>query len=175
MTPPVAVWGAPPLPDEERQALEHDYRYAKTRLVRQRSHILLLSTQLDSQSQVARVVGCSRATVARTLQLYQEKGRSALRGPVRLHQPRTRRTLDWQKALAKAMEQGPRSCGIDRPTWTAPLLSQYLCEQTGVGVGERSVRRGLSSLGYVCRRTTWVLRHKAEEQPDYHPKGKGSR
>jgi transposase len=161
--------------DEERQALEHDYRYARTRLVRQRSHLLLLCTQLDSQREVARVVGCSRATVARTLQLYQKGGRTALRGPVRLRQPRTRRTLDWQKALALAMEQGPRSCSIDRPTWTAPLLSQYLSEQTGVTVGERSVRRGLESLGYVCRRSTWVLRHKAEEQPDYPPKGKGSR
>ena len=48
--PPVAIWGTPSLAREERQALEHDYRYAKTRLVRQRSHILLLCTQLDSQS-----------------------------------------------------------------------------------------------------------------------------
>jgi transposase len=171
----MAVWGAPSLADEERQALEHEYRYAKTRLVRQRSHILLLGTQLDSRSQVAKVVGCSPATVARTLQLYEQGGRIALRGPVRLRQPRTRRTLGWQKALALAMERGPRACGIDRPTWTAPLLEQYLGEQTGVAVGERSVRRGLESLGYVCRRSTWVLRHKAEEQPDYHPKGKGSR
>ena len=173
--PPVAIWGTPSLAREERQALEHDYRYAKTRLVRQRSHILLLCTQLDSQSEVAKVVGCSRATVQRTLQLYEQGGRPSLRGPVRLRQPRMRRTLDWQRALALALEQGPRTCGFDRPTWTAPLLSQYLSEQTGVAVGERSVRRGLAGLGYVCRRSTWVLRHKAEEQPDYHPKGKGSR
>ena len=171
----MAVWGAPSLADEERRALEHNYRTAKTRLLRQRSHILLLCTRLDSQSQVARVVGCSRATVARTLQLYERGGRSVLRGPVRLRQPRTRRTLGWQKELALAMERGPRACGVDRPTWTAPLLSQYLAKQTGVAVGERSVRRGLAGLGYVCRRSTWVLRHKAEEQPDYHPKGKGSR
>jgi transposase len=171
----MAVWGAPSLAAEERRALEHDYRYGKTRLVRQRSHILLLCTQLDTQTQVARVVGCSRATVQRTLQLYESRGRTGLWGPVRLRQARTRRTLGWQKALALAMEQGPRACGIDRPTWTAPLLAQYLAEQTGVSVAERSVRRALTGLGYVCCRSTWVLRHKAEEQPDYHPKEKGSR
>src|ERR1700694_4166349 len=120
--PPMAVWGAPVLACEERQALEHDYRYAKTRLVRQRSHILLLCTQLDTRSEVARVVGCARATVQRTLQLYEKRGHTGLRGRVRLRQARTRRTLGWQKALALAMEQGPRDCGVDRPTWTAPLL-----------------------------------------------------
>ena len=171
----MAVWGAPLLGSEQREALEHDYRYGKTRLVRQRSHIVLLSTQLARQAEIAAVVGCSLDTVQRTLARYRHGGRHALRLPVRLRAPRTRRTLSWQQALARAMEQGPRACGVDRPTWTAPLLSAYLTEQTGVAVGERSVRRGLESLGYVCRRSTWVLRERAEAQPDYHPKGKGSR
>ena len=171
----MAVWGAPSLENEERRALEDDYRYAKTRLVRQRSHLLLLCTQLDTHREVARVVGCCRATVQRTLQLYEKGGRTALRGRPRLRQARTRRTLGWQKTLAVAMQQGARACGVERPTWTAPLLAQYLAQQTGIAVGERSVRRGLKSLGYVCRRPTWVLRQKAEAEPDYHPKARGSR
>jgi len=170
----VPIWGAPPLPSEERQALEHDYRSGATRLVRQRSHIVLLSGQLDSQAEIARVVGCSLDTIQRTLKLYGQRGRSALRGRVRLHPSGRRRDLDWLKALVEAMEQGPQACGVKRPTWTAPLLAQYLTEQTGVQVGERSVRRGLASLDYVFRRSTWVLRHKAEAEPDYRPKGKGS-
>ena len=37
-----------------------------------------------------------------------------------------------------------RACGVDRPTWTAPLLARYLTEQTAIEVSERTVRRGLS-------------------------------
>jgi transposase len=155
--------------------LEHDYRYGKTRLVRQHTHIVLLAGELSSQAAVARVVGCSVDTVRRALARYERAGREGLRRPVRRRHSRTRRHLGWLKQLAHAMEEGPRACGIDRPTWTAPLLAPYLCEQTDVAVSERTVRRGLAELGYVCRRGTWMLRHRAEAEPDYHPKGKGSR
>jgi transposase len=171
----LAIWGAPSLSPRERQALEHDYRYGKTRVVRQHSHIVLLAGELSSQAELARVVGCSVDTVRRTLARYERGGREGLRSPVRLRHSRARRQLGWLKSLAHAMEAGPRPCGVDRPTWTAPLLARYLAEQTGVEVSERTVRRGLSELGYVCRRSTWVLRQRAEAEPDYLPKGKGSK
>ena len=44
-----------------------------------------------------------------------------------------------------------------------------------MGVSERTVRRELARLGYVCRRSTWTVRHKAEAEPDYLPKGRGSK
>ena len=169
------IWGAPGLQAEERQVLEHDYRSGPSRLVRQRSHIVLLADQLATQAEIARVVGCSRASVQRALARYHQGGRLALRRRLRLHQPQTRRTVGWQKALAGAMEQGPEACGVARPTWSTPLLARYLAEQTGVLVSERTVRRGLKELGYVCRRPTWVLRQRAEQEPDYLPKGKGSK
>jgi transposase len=159
----------------ERAALEHDYRYDPDPLVRRRSHILLLASELETQSEVARVVHCSPDTVRRALALYQHGGRAALRRPPALAWHAAKRTLSWQKALAQALEQGPEACGVARPTWTAPLLALHLAEQTGIRVSEQTVRRGLESLGYVCRRPTWTVRHKAEEQPDYRPKRPGSR
>ena len=171
----MAVVGMPVLSSAERAQLEHDYRYGPDRLVSQRSHIVLLATELDTQIEVARVVHCSTATVSETLARYQAGGRSALRRRRSLRPGSARRTLAWQQALAEAMEQGPAACGVPRPTWTAPLLASYLTEQTGITVGERTVRRGLESLDYVCRRPTWIVRHKAEEQPDYLPKRRGSR
>jgi transposase len=170
------VVGAPVLSPEERAVLEHDYRYGEERLIRQRSHIVLLATQLDTRIAVAQVVHCSTDTVGKTLALYQRGGRSALRRRRSLKPRRsTRRTLAWQKALAQAMEVGPAACGIPRPTWTAPLLARYLSEKTGVEVSERTVRRGLESLGYRLGRPTWSVRHKAEEEPDYAPKRPGSK
>jgi transposase len=171
----MAIFGAPLLSDEERTALEHQYRHGPDRLVRQRSHIVLLATELETQIEVAQVVHCSPDAVRETLSLYRHGGRSALRRRRPRAPHAAKRTLAWQKALAAAMEQGPEACGVARPAWTAPLLACYLTEKTGVAVSERTVRRGLESLGYVCRRPTWTVRAKAEEQPDYLPKRKGSR
>jgi transposase len=171
----LAVASAPPLSARERAALEHDYRYDPDPLVRRRSHIVLLASELETQSELARVVRCSSDTVRRTLALYQQGGRSFLRRTPALEWHTAKRTLAWQKALAAALERGPAACGVARPTWTAPLLAQYLAEQTGITVSEGTVRRGLDSLGYVCRRPVWTVRHKAEEQPDYLPKRQGSK
>src|SRR4051794_36388311 len=171
----MAVAGAPRLSPEERAALEYDYRYGSDRLVRHRSHMILLSAQLETQIEVAAVVHCSPDTVRKTLALYRTGGRAALRRRTPQRVRAASRTLSWQKALAEAMEQGPEACGVPRPTWTAPLLASYLAEQTGIAVSEATVRRGLDSLGYVCRRPVWTVRHKAEEQPDYRPKRKGSK
>ena len=169
----MALWGMPPASAAEIAALEHDYRYADKRIVRQRSQIVLLAYDLDTQAEVARAARCSLDTVRRTLHLYQQGGRTALH-----RQPKRARgcvSLAWEKALAAAMRLGPQACGIPRPTWTAPLLAAYLAKVTGIAVSERTVRRGLALLDYVCRRPTWTVRHKAEEQADYLPKRQGSR
>jgi len=171
----LAVMGMPPATAAEIAALEHDYRYGESRLVRQRSQIVLLGYELESQEEIARVVRCSRHTVLRTLELYRQGGRAALRPPLRTRFSHQRVTLAWQKALAEAMRLGPQACGIPRPTWTAPLLASYLAEKTGIAVGEQTVRHYLALLDYVCRRPTWTVRHKAEEQPDYALKRRGSR
>jgi transposase len=171
----MAVWGMPPLSPEERQALEHDYRHGSSRLVRQRSLIVLLGVELETQAEVARVVRCSLDTVQRTLKRYAAGGRLALQPKPAAPWHFAKRNLAWQKALAQAMEAGPEACGVPGPTWTAPLLADYLAEQTGIETSQWTVRRGLASLGYVCRRGTWTVRHRAEEDPDFLPKRKGSR
>jgi transposase len=168
------VWGMPPVGVDEIAALEHDYRDADKRLVRQRSHIVLLAYEVESQAAIARAVRCSLDTVSRALERYRRGGRPALRRRLRLAPSGTKVTLAWQKALAEAMRRGPEACGVARPTWTAPLLAGYLAQQTGIAVSGDTVRRALARLDYVCRRPTWTVRHKAGEQPEYAPKRLGS-
>lgn len=169
----MALYGMPPLAAAEMAALEHDYRYASKPIVRQRSQIVLLAYELDTQKQIAKLLHCSVDTIRRSLNLYRQGGRSALSTP-----PKRARgvvSLAWEKTLAEAMALGPQACGVARPTWTAQLLADYLAKVTGIAVGECTVRRGLALLGYVCRRPTWTVRHKAEAQPGYLPKRRGSR
>jgi hypothetical protein len=47
------------------------------------------------------------------------------------------------------------------------LLADYLAEKTGIIVTEETVRIYLHAHDYVCKRSTWTLRRKAEEQPAY--------
>ena len=171
----MAVRGMPAVDAGEVAALERGYRWAAKRLVRQRSQIVLLAYALARQDEIARAVRCSPDTVERTLARYRAGGRTALWPRLRPAPASAKVTLGWQRALADAMARGPEACGVSRPTWTAPLLAAHLAERTGVAVGERVVRRGLALLGYVCRRPTWTLRHKAEEDPAYLPKRPGSR
>jgi len=53
------------------------------------------------------------------------------------------------------------------PTGRAARLAEYLCEQTGIQVSEETVRVYLHAHDYVCKRSTWTLRRKAEEKADY--------
>ena len=165
----------PALSASQRRTLERASRYGTSRLIRQRSQIVLLAYDWDTQAQVAQAARCSRATVNRTLQRYRALGPAAFPRRVPVLPPAARVTPLFRQALATAMERGPRACGVPRPTWTAPLLAERLAKQTGITVSERTVRRELAALDYVCRRGTWTVRHKAEEQPDYLPKRKGSK
>jgi transposase len=170
----MAIAGAPPLTPAEQAALEHDYRFHPDPLVRRRRHIVLLAAQLETQGEIARIVCCATDTIRRTLDLFRAGGRSALG---RLPAPAahtSKRTLAWQKELAQALERGPEACGVSRPTWTAALLVLHLVAAPGVRTSERPVRRGLQSLDFVGRRPTWTVRPKAEEQPEYEGKRKGS-
>jgi transposase len=165
----------PSLSAEEQQALEHDYRTAGSRIVRMRSHMVLLAYELPTQAAIARVVHCERHTVGRALALYQAGRRPALRRR-RWARPHPRRvTAAWEAALDDALTRGPQACGMARPTWTAELLARSLAQKTGVRVSERTVRRALAARDQVCRRPTYTVRPKAEEDPAYGPKARGSR
>jgi transposase len=171
----MGVPGMPPLSPQEKEVLEQEYRHAESRIVRMRSHMVLLAYELPTQREIARAVRCARQTVGRALALYREGRRAALRRrPWARPHPR-RVTRAWEQALEEALERGPQACGVARPTWTAELLARYLAQQTGVRVSERTVRRALAARDQVCRRPTYTVRPKAEEDPTYHPKVVGSR
>jgi len=46
-------------------------------------------------------------------------------------------------------------------------LAVYLAERTGHRFHLETVRRHLHAAGYVCKRPTWTLKRKAEEQPEW--------
>ena len=65
------------------------------------------------------------------------------------------------------IELDPHTVGVDNANWTTQLLAAYLAQKTGHRAGIETVRVHLHKASYVCRRPTWTLQGKAEEQPEW--------
>lgn len=67
------------LSEEERQALEHEYRIGKTHSYRQRCKGVLLKSERRTSAEVAKQLGRNEVTVNVWLKRYQESGVAGLK------------------------------------------------------------------------------------------------
>jgi transposase len=157
------------LPQLETATLaELRQRYEETPSVesRTRYQMILLAQQHYKVPQIARTVLRSEDTVARVLNRFLDGGLDAV--PRRTPPGRERRvTAAWETELLRVIELDPHEVGVESANWTTELLAEYLGKQTTIRVTEETVRVYLHAYGYVCKRPTWTLRRKAEEQADY--------
>ncbi len=136
---------------------------AETRL---RFQMVLLAHRGLTPYQMAPVVLRSHDTVTRVLHRFLQGGCAAV--PRRKAPGPTRQvTPAWEAELLRVIDLDPHSLGVPTANWTTQLLAQYLTQKTGVAVGLETVRTALHALGDVCKRPTWTLQRKAEEQPGY--------
>lgn len=168
MRPPLLVG---PLSEEAIAALEARYHQTQDADERTRCQIILLSSQDLSPPAIAKIVRWQPRSVRRVIRRYQAHGLAAL-GDGRRHNPGRKRTttLAWEARLLEVVEQDPRTLGVNRATWTAPLLANYLVQETDIQVGEERVRHYLHLHGYALLRPTWTVAHKAREDPEYEAK-----
>lgn len=142
-------------------------RDADTRL---RYQIVLLADDGRDVAEIAAVVRRSTSTVWRVLQRYRAGGPDAV--PPRPRPGyRGRIPTEWEDELRRVIELPPRDVGVDSATWTTGLLADYLAGATGHRFHLETVRLHLHAAGYVCKRPTWTLKRKAEEQPGWEGNG----
>jgi transposase len=163
MPQPITV---PPLDPATRQELTRRFNRTADPETRLRYQMVLLAHQGYSVSQIRPIVLRSHDTIGRVLHRFSEHGLDAV--PRRTAPGRQRQvTPAWEAELLRVIELDPRSVGVASANWTTALLAQYLSQQTGVSVGLETVRTYLHRHDYVCKRPTWTLKRKAEEQPGY--------
>src|SRR5262245_19407766 len=134
------AWEMPPVGVAELAALERDYRYGESRLVRQRSQVVRLAYELETQVEIARAVCCSVDTVRRSLALYRAGGRAALRRARQVSRA-GRGGLNWQRGLGGAVRRGAAGWGGARPgrgrcgrrTWRRGPGSRWASGRCGGG------------------------------------------
>jgi transposase len=163
MTVPLRL---PPLDESTRVELYHRYEETRDAETRTRYQMLLFALAGRTSTQIADLVCRSQDTVVRVLRRFLQGGLEAV--PRRTAPGRQRTvTTEWEGALLRVIELDPHEVGVKVANWTTQLLADYLGEQTGITVTEETVRIYLHMRGYVCKRPTWTLRRKAEEQANY--------
>jgi len=156
------VWTA-----DLRAGVEACYERTEDPEVRTRCRMVLLAgVQGLRPSQIAPLVRRDKATVQRVLRRFVEEGLSGL--PRRYAPgPAPTVTLGWVQELRRVIELDPHAVGVPSANWTTLLLADYPAKRTGIAVDRETVRRYLHRLGYVCKRPTWTVEHKAREQEEW--------
>jgi transposase len=128
--------------------------------------MVLLAHRGKTAPEIARLTFRRPRTVVRALQRFGAGGAAAVPYRIAPGGPPTV-TEAWRAELVRVVELDPRAVGVKSAVWTTRLLAAYLAEATGVAVSLETVRRRLHAAGYVCKRPTWTLKRKAEEQAQY--------
>jgi transposase len=66
-------------------------------------------------------------------------------------------TPDLDELLQTLLRETPRQWGYHATNWTVPLLRQQLATWEGRWLSQDTIRRRLQELGYVWKRTRYVL------------------
>jgi len=136
---------------------------AETRL---RYRMVLLAHRGMTAPEIGRLTLRSHETALRVVRRFAAGGLAAVPDRPRPGVAPTV-TAAWRDELVRVVELSPRAVGVDSAIWTTRLLADYLAGATGVGVSLETVRRHLHAAGYVCKRPTWTLKRKAQEQAEY--------
>jgi transposase len=152
--------------EEEHARVARQYEETDQAEVRTRYQMVLLALEGLHAPAIAPRVRRSVATVQRVLRRYQVEGVSGVPHRRRPGRPAVVPAA-WKAALLRVIDLDPPAVGVKSATWTTQLLAAYLAEQTGHRTGIETVRTHLHQADYVCKRPTWTLRRKAEEQPDW--------
>ena len=156
----------PALDDVARTELRARYDATDDADLRLRYQMILLAQQGRSVAEIAAVVFRSRDTVERVLNRFRDGGLAAV---PRRFAPGSTPTITpaWTAELLRVLALDPHDVAVDSASWTTGLLATYLANHTGIAVSDETVRQTLHAHDYVCKRPTWTLKRRAEEQPGY--------
>jgi transposase len=169
MRPPMHI---KPIRGRQLTRLRRMYDQATCPRLRRRVQIVLLAQARYSIAEIARITRQSAWTVRRWLHRFEAEGCAGLVDAPRSGRPPAV-TLAIELFLREAVAKSPRDYGYARPGWTTALLARLVRRQFKRSVTAECVRQHLAQVDGVCRRPTWTVKHRAQEQPGYAQKKAG--
>ncbi len=146
--------------------IEELYHQTPDATIKTRCQIILLEASPMRVPQIAQVIFYSEDTVARCIhEFHQSRWERLLPSPKGGRPPKG--TPDDLKRLLSIIEQDPRRHRCPCSNWTAPLLAEYLAQETGIRLDESRIRHSLHAQNYELLRP--VLR-VASPDPEYDSK-----
>jgi transposase len=141
----------------QRYRLRQQLRHAQDAALYRRTLALLELDRGKPLAQVAASLGVTRQSIYNWIGIYtQSFDPLALRDDTRCGRP-TAWTPDLDELLRTLLQERPRHWGYHATNWTVPLLQQQLASWDGSWLAEDTIRRKLRDLGYVWKRTRYVL------------------
>jgi transposase len=145
------------LTPRQRRRLQRQFQQTDDARVCRRTLAILEYSQGRPIAEIARMMGVTRQSVYHWVDAYaQDHDPSALYDGERSGRP-TRWTEQLQAQLQALMGQTPDQLGYFALNWTAPLLREHLERRPRQGLSEDTIRRELDRLGYVWKRSRYVL------------------
>jgi transposase len=118
---------------------------------------LLALDEGQSVGEVAEFLGVSRQSVYNWADAFESAPRpEALRDHYGGGRP-SLWTRSMQRLLQGGLRRRPADLGYAGVNWTVPLLREYLHDRTGAWLSDDTIRRQLGRLGYVWKRSRYVL------------------
>lgn len=151
------------LSKKDRAKLQDILRHGAGESAPLRAMIILLSAAEQSSEQIARLAGVSSRTVRDVRERWRNNGINGL-----YDQPRSGRPHQADKAyirlLVRTSRRDPHKMGYVFSRWTAPRLSTYMAEKTGVKLSPHYIAELLQMQRIVWGRSKLTTSNLADPQ-----------
>ncbi|QEH31921.1 hypothetical protein OJF2_03880 [Aquisphaera giovannonii] len=141
----------------QRDRLHRQLRSTRDARIYRRTLAVLELDRGRSAAEIAAMLGVSRQSVHNWAAAFaRDPDPSTLRDADRSGRPAlwAERTASLLPSL---MGRSPQALGYPRPEWTIPLLRRQFEKELGLGPSDDTLRRSLRRLGYVWKRSRYVL------------------
>ena len=140
-----------PLPEPEKQTLLEMYRNHPQSRMRERAHMVLLSSQGYTIKEICSILYRSENTVTTWLDAYENKGFPGLYDepipgrPSQLSQEQRNQVATW-------LDASPRKEGYQQSNWTLKLVAHHLLQKFGTQFSLTRVWEMVHTLGFTLIR-----------------------
>jgi transposase len=141
----------------QRYQLQKQLKHAQDAALYRRTLAILEIGKGKPVAEVAEALGVTRQAIYNWIATYAEAcDPLSLLDAARSGRPRTW-TPDVQGLVETLLSESPTQWGYHAVNWTVPLLRQQLASWDGRWLSEDTIRRLLHRLGYVWKRTRYLL------------------
>lgn len=117
-----------------------------------RATVLLMTDTGIGKTAISKLLGISIRTVIRIRRRWRRCGLNGLADLKRPGRPPLANG-NYLRKLTNIVEKDPRNFGYAFRRWTAPRLSEYMSQKTGIRVTSRWITKLLHRSGFVWKRT----------------------